>query len=79
MVGIKNIKIKRLQKRNTLNVKYQASLEEEIKAKEKIIKLQEKIISLQEDNDLYQKYIIEELQEDIVKVKNKMKKEKEKK
>lgn len=79
MVGIKNIKIKRLQKRNTLNVKYQASLEEEIKAKKKIIKLQEKIISLQEDNDLYQKYIIEELQEDIVKVKNKMKKEKEKK
>ena len=79
MAGIKNIKIKRLQKRNTLNVKYQASLEEEIKAKEKIIKLQEKIISLQEDNDLYQKYIIEELQEDIVKVKNKMKKEKEKK
>lgn len=79
MVGIKSIKIKRLQKRNTLNVKYQVSLEEEIKAKEKIIKLQEKIISLQEDNDLYQKYIIEELQEDIVKVKNKMKKEKENK
>lgn len=79
MVGIKNIKIKRLQKRNTLNIKYQASLEEEIKSKEKIIKLQEKIISLQEDNDLYQKYIIEELQEDIVKVKNKMKKDKEKK
>ena len=79
MVGIKNIKIRKLKKRNTLNIKYQASLEEEIKAKEKIINLQEKIISLQEDNDLYQKYIIEKLQEDIVKVKNKMKKEKEKK
>lgn len=65
---------KKKQKRNTVNLKYQSLLEERIREKEKIIELQNKIIVLQEDNDSYQKCIIEELEEDIFKVKQKYKK-----
>lgn len=71
----KNLKKK---KRNTLNLKYQVALEEALREKDKVIKLQDKIIALQEDNDIYQKYIIEELEKDIVQVKLKFKKLKEK-
>ena len=71
----KNLKKK---KRNTLNLKYQVALEEASREKDKVIKLQDKIIALQEDNDIYQKYIIEELEKDIVQVKLKFKKLKEK-
>ncbi len=76
---IKQVIKKPKQKKNTINLKYQSSLEENIKQKDEIIELQKKIITLQEDNVIYQKVIIEELKKDIVKEKLKYKKLKENK
>lgn len=73
---LKTFRKKRNQKKNTINLKYQSLLESHLGDKEEIIQLQQKIISLQEDNDAYQKYIIEELETDIVKVKKKYKENK---
>lgn len=47
---IENIKLKRLQRTNSLNLKYQALLEERIKQADRIDYLQQKIISLQDQN-----------------------------
>lgn len=68
---IKEIKRKIRKRRNTINLKYISALEENKKMSDKIIELQDKVIRLQEDNDVYQKYIIEELEQDIVKIKGK--------
>lgn len=70
---LKEFNKKRQRKKNTINLKYQSLLESRLSDKEKIIELQQKIISLQEDNDVYQKYIIEELETDIIKIKKKYK------
>lgn len=75
---LKKIKNKKNVKRNTLKLKYETSLEEEIKVKDKLIKLQDKVITLQQENETYKKIIIEELRKDIVKEKQKYKKLKEK-
>lgn len=64
------------RKYNTINLKYTASLEENKRNQDKIIELQDKVIAIMEDNDIYQKYIIETLKKDIVKIRNKAKKEK---
>lgn len=64
------------RKYNTINLKYTASLEENKRNQDKIIELQDKVITIMEDNDIYQKYIIETLKKDIVKIRNKAKKEK---
>lgn len=73
---LKELNKKRQRKKNTINLKYQSLHESRLSDKEKIVELQQKIISLQEDNDVYQKYIIEELETDIVKIKQKFKGEK---
>lgn len=72
-------KQKRKKQRNTLELKYTTSLEEEIRVKEKLIKLQDKVIALQEENDIYQKELIKKYQQDLEKIKIKYKKLKENK
>lgn len=63
-----------IKRKNTLELKYEASLEDAIKIKDKLINLQNKIIALQEDNDIYQKELIEKYRQDIEKIKMKYKK-----
>lgn len=63
-----------IKRKNTLELKYEASLEDAIKIKDKLIKLQNKIIALQEDNNIYQKELIEKYHQDIEKIKMKYKK-----
>lgn len=74
---IEKLKEAKKKKRETLSLKYLASLEEIVAQKDEIIKLKSKIISLQEDNDIYQKVIIEDLKKDIQKEKVRFKKLKE--
>ena len=47
------------KRKNTLEIKYLASLEEEVKVKDKLIKLQDKVISLKEEIDIKDKTILE--------------------
>lgn len=63
--------LKDKKKLNTLEIKYLAILEEVNRLKDQNSRLKDVIIRLQEDNDLYQKTIIEELELDIIKLRKK--------
>lgn len=66
------------RKFNTYKAKYDEVLESKVADKEQIIELQKQVIRLQEENDYYQKEIINKLQENITEIKLKYKKLKEK-
>ncbi|MCI8346590.1 MAG: hypothetical protein HFJ12_01400 [Bacilli bacterium] len=73
-------KQRKRERHNTLELQLMDELSkahENSKKDEKLIKAQEKLIQVQEDNDIYQKYIIEELEKDVEKIKQKYKKLKE--
>jgi hypothetical protein len=63
--------LKDKKKLNTLEIKYLAILEEVNRLKDQNSRLKDVIIRLQEDNDLYQKTIIEELELDIIRLRKK--------
>ena len=66
--------VKYKKKCNKYKIKYESTLEDKIKDKEKIIELQNQVIRLQEENDRYQKELIEEYEKDIEVLKLKYKK-----
>lgn len=63
------------RKLNKMKNNYEEALESKVKDKETIIELQNQVIRLQEENDIYQKELIEEYEKDIaaLKLKNKKK------
>lgn len=66
-------KKKPVQRKNTIDLKYLTSLEENVKIKEKLIGLQDKVIALQEQNIKQKEELLVFREKEIKKLKEKKK------